>query len=70
MNTLCRWVFFSNSTNADILKDKLLATDFPAYIENSGGAYRVKVGRLKSLKEAQDLEDRLSKEGYQTKIYP
>lgn len=62
--------FFSSRANAGILKDKLLAEDFPAYIENSGGAYRVKVGRLKTLKEALELEGRLSKEGFQTKIYP
>ena len=62
--------FFSNSVNANNLRDKLVAAGFPAYIQNSGSAYRVKVGRLRTLKEAQDLESSLSKSGYQTKIYP
>ncbi|MDO8489332.1 MAG: SPOR domain-containing protein [Candidatus Omnitrophota bacterium] len=62
--------FFSNSSNANLLRDKLLAKGFLAYIENSSSSYRVKVGRLQTLKEALDLEGRLSKEGFQTKIYP
>jgi len=62
--------FFMNINNANNLKDKLLAKDYPAYIENSGVGYRVKVGRFKTQKEALSLESRLSAEGFQTKICP
>lgn len=62
--------FFTNSSNANNLKNKLLAGNYPAYLEDSGGGYRVKVGRFKSRKEALDLESKLSKEGFQTKICP
>lgn len=62
--------FFTNRSNADALKDKLLARDFPAYLENTGAGYRVKVGRLKALSDAQALDLKLSKEGFQTKICP
>jgi cell division septation protein DedD len=62
--------FFSNQANASKLVDKLLAKDFPAYIENSAGGYRVRVGKFTTQKEALDLEGKLSKEGYQTKVCP
>ncbi len=62
--------FFSNSTNADILKNKLLAENYPAYLEDSGSGYRVRVGKFKNYQEALDLESKLSKEGFQTKICP
>ncbi len=62
--------FFTSSSNADILKNKLLAENYPAYLEDSGAGYRVRVGRFKSQKEALDLESKLSKEGFQTKICP
>ncbi len=62
--------FFTNSSNANNLKNKLLAENYPAYLEDSGAGFRVRVGRFKSQKEALDLEGKLSKEGLQTKICP
>jgi tetratricopeptide (TPR) repeat protein len=62
--------FFSNSTNANNFKDKLLAKDYPAYVEEASGSYRVKVGKFKLQKEALDLESKLSREGFQTKVCP
>ncbi|MFA5092932.1 MAG: SPOR domain-containing protein [Candidatus Omnitrophota bacterium] len=62
--------FFSNSTNANNFKDKLLSKDYPAYLEESAGGYRVKVGKFKTQDEALDLENKLTKEGFQTKVCP
>lgn len=62
--------FFTNSSNAANLRDKLIAKDFPAYIEDSSGGYRVRVGKFKTQKEALSLESDLSKEGFQTKVCP
>jgi tetratricopeptide (TPR) repeat protein len=62
--------FFTSSDNANNFKNKLLAENYPAYLEDSGTGYRVKVGRFKSQKEALDLESKLSKEGFQTKACP
>ncbi|MDD5476887.1 MAG: SPOR domain-containing protein [Candidatus Omnitrophica bacterium] len=62
--------FFTNSSNADILKNKLLAGNYPAYLEDSGAGYRVRVGKFKTQQEALELEGKLSKEGFQTKICP
>lgn len=62
--------FFQNIANANSLKIKLLSKDFPAYTENSGAGFRVKAGKFNSLKEALDLEKRLSQEGFPTKICP
>lgn len=62
--------FFSSSPNANNFKDKLLAKDYPAYLEETAGGYRVKVGKFKTQNEALDLESKLSKEGYQTKVCP
>ncbi|MDD5465196.1 MAG: SPOR domain-containing protein [Candidatus Omnitrophica bacterium] len=62
--------FFTSSDNANNFKNKLLAENYPAYLEDSGTGYRVKVGRFKSQKEASDLESKLSKEGFQTKTCP
>lgn len=62
--------FFTSSANANNLKNKLLAKNYPAYVENAGAGYRVRVGRLKSLNEAIGLENKLSQEGFQTKICP
>jgi tetratricopeptide (TPR) repeat protein len=60
--------FFSNSSNAGKLKDRLLAKGFPAYIESSVGGYRVRVGKFKTQKEAFDLESKLSRVGFPTKV--
>jgi tetratricopeptide (TPR) repeat protein len=62
--------FFANRDNANNLKDKLLAKNYPAYVEEFGGGYRVKVGKFKLYKEALDLESKLSQEGLQTKVSP
>lgn len=62
--------FFTSISNATNLKDKLLAKNYPAYLEDTGSGYRVKVGRLKTSNEALVLENKLSREGFQTKIRP
>ncbi|MFH1191782.1 MAG: SPOR domain-containing protein [Candidatus Omnitrophota bacterium] len=62
--------FFTNSANADKLKDILLSKNYPAYVESFGSGYRVKVGRFKVQQEALDLERKLSQDGFQTKICP
>lgn len=65
---------FVNYTNARNLCDKLIAKGYDAYLEEAGAdnkkIYRVKVGRLKSRPEAAQLENKLSSEGYPTKILP
>ena len=66
---------FSNSINAANLKQKLLSSGYPAYIEEalspaSSKNYRVKVGRLNSRLEAEDLNKKLKAQGYPTKICP
>jgi tetratricopeptide (TPR) repeat protein len=62
--------FFTNSVNADNFKNKLLSKNYPAYVENFGAGFRVKVGRFKLQKEVLDLERKLSGDGFQTKICP
>jgi tetratricopeptide (TPR) repeat protein len=62
--------FFTNSANAENFKNTLLGKNYPAYVENFGAGFRVKVGRCKSSKEALDLESKLSQEGFQTKVCP
>ena len=62
--------FFTNSVNANNFKNTLLSKNYPAYLENSGAGYRVKVGRFKLQKEALDLENKLSRDGFQTKLCP
>jgi len=62
--------FFSSSVNANNFKNTLLNKNYPAYVENSGTGYRVKVGKFKSQKEAIDLESKLSQDGFATKVCP
>jgi len=62
--------FFTSSANANNFKDTLLSKNYPAYVEDSGTGYRVKVGKFKSQKEALDLESRLSRDGFATKVCP
>lgn len=62
--------FFSNAANANNLKNQLISKNYPAYIENSGTGYRVRVGGLKTQKEVLDLEKKLSQDGFPTKICP
>jgi len=65
---------FAKSTNAKRLCAKLISQGYDAYVQeaeaNEAKIYRVKVGRLKSRSEAEQLESKLSKEGYPTKILP
>ncbi|MFA4989172.1 MAG: tetratricopeptide repeat protein [Candidatus Omnitrophota bacterium] len=66
---------FSNPRNAAQLKQKLLSSGYPAYIEEAPGPagsknYRVKVGKLNSRPEAENLNKKLKAQGYPTKICP
>ncbi|TAM37083.1 SPOR domain-containing protein [bacterium] len=62
--------FFSNTVNADNLRDKLRALGFSAYVEEAGGGYRVRVGRFKAQDEAIEMERELSRKGFPTKVCP
>lgn len=62
--------FFTNTANADNLRDKLRALGFSAYVEEAQGGYRVRVGRFKALDEAVEMERELSKKGFPTKLCP
>ncbi len=65
---------FLNSTNANNLIRRLQEEGYLAYLEEACVAdksvYRVKVGKFSSRQEAIDLENKLSREGYPTKICP
>lgn len=66
---------FVNPANANNLKEKLISSGYPAYIDESVTAsgqksYRVGVGKLKSRQEAEELNKKLVGEGYPTKICP
>lgn len=65
---------FANQDNARKLLKKIETQNFSGYIDelNAAGGmlYRVRVGKLKSRKEAEDLKAQLEKEGYPTKIFP
>jgi len=65
---------FSRNDNAQNLCRILIGKGYKAYIEEassgSGRAYKVRVGKLSSRFEAQQLERKLSNEGYPTKIFP
>ena len=60
--------FFVKNLNAVNFKDKLLVMGYPAYVEGSSEGYRVKVGRFKTQAEALDAENKLSREGFSTKL--
>ena len=62
--------FFSNRENANNFKAKLLIKGYPAYVEESSGGCRVRVGRFKTEREALDLGSKLSQEGFSIKICP
>jgi tetratricopeptide (TPR) repeat protein len=62
--------FFVKSLNAVNFKDKLLAMGYAAYVEGSSAGYRVRVGRFKTQAEALDAENKLSREGFSTKLCP
>ncbi|MDD5553709.1 MAG: SPOR domain-containing protein [Candidatus Omnitrophica bacterium] len=66
---------FASYANASTLRDKLKAKGYDAYLEetsvnNSAKIHRVRIGKLQSRKEAEGLEERLSSEGYPTKVFP
>jgi tetratricopeptide (TPR) repeat protein len=65
---------FLNITNAENLLNKLNDKGYNAYIQEidseSRKIYRVRVGKLKSRLEVIQLKDRLTQEGYPTKIVP
>jgi len=65
---------FAKMTNARNLCDKLINKGYDAYVQeaeiNGTKICRVKVGKLKSRAEAVQLENKLSSEGYPTKIIP
>ncbi|MCU0666172.1 MAG: SPOR domain-containing protein [Candidatus Omnitrophica bacterium] len=65
---------FSEKNNALELKDRLYNQGFDSYLvqsENSGKpVYKVRVGKLNSLQEAQVVEKKLSGQGLPTKIFP
>jgi len=65
---------FLSRNNANNLARKLQEKDYAAYVEELTLAdkvvYRVKVGKFSNRQDALGLEDRLSREGYPTKICP
>jgi len=60
--------FFSSYSNADKFKDLLVSKGFPAYVENSQGGFRVKIGKFKTEEETLAWEGKLAREGYQSKL--
>lgn len=65
---------FSSDENAKNFMQELKKKGYPAYIEKAESqgvpVYRVRVGKLPLLQEAESFQKRLSQEGYSTKIYP
>jgi tetratricopeptide (TPR) repeat protein len=65
---------FSNISNAKNFVQRLIQKGYPAYIEEAAyqgkTSYRVRVGKTRLRQEIIDLENKLSKEGYPTKICP
>ncbi len=65
---------FANPQNAQRLAQKLINSQFEAYIDqlNSGKTplYRVRVGKLDSRSEAEKLKNSLEQKGYPARIYP
>jgi hypothetical protein len=65
---------FANIHNAKGLAGKLRNSGFDAYIDElksgSGAFYRVRVGKLSSRQEAENLKNTLDVHGYPTKIFP
>lgn len=59
---------FRNRRYADELFNELIAQDYPAFIEEGNGFYRVQVGDYPILQEAVDMERRLKQAGYSTII--
>jgi cell division septation protein DedD len=66
---------FSSRTNAANLAKELNEKGFAAYVQEQApgeerAVYRVRVGKTVFLKDAKELKERLSSQGYPTKIYP
>jgi tetratricopeptide (TPR) repeat protein len=65
---------FTKPINAKNFCNKLINEGYDAYIEESGinekKIYRLRVGKLKLRKEAEQLKNKLSSKGYPTKIFP
>ena len=65
---------FTKMTNAQNLCNRLNTKGYLSFIQETasqfGKIYRVRVGKLNSRFEAQELEKQLIQEGYPTKIYP
>ncbi len=59
---------FRNRNYADQLFNELISQDYPAFIEEGNGFYRVQVGDYPILQEAVDMERRLKMAGYATII--
>ena len=59
---------FRNRRYADDLLKELIAQEYPAFIEEGNGYYRVQVGDYQTLEEAAQMEQRLKKTGYSTII--
>lgn len=59
---------YRNRRYADELLNELIAQDYPAFIEEGNGFYRVQVGDSPILQEAVDMERRLKAAGYPTII--
>ncbi len=59
---------YRNRRYAQRLFDELLAQDYPAFIEEGNGFYRVQVGDFPILQDAVDMERRLKMAGYPTII--
>jgi len=59
---------FANRSNADRMRDRLIAEGFPAFTASRGGLYRVQVGAFKNLENAIRMEQVLRGRGYSTFI--
>jgi tetratricopeptide (TPR) repeat protein len=65
---------FGNPVNANNFSGRLIKEGYDAYVQETEAegkkSYRVRVGKLSSRSEAVKLENKLSSEGYPTKIAP
>lgn len=59
---------FRNRSYAERMRNELLEQDFPAYIREGDGYYRVQTGVADTLDEAVLMEQRLKQAGYSTVI--
>lgn len=61
---------FSMQENARRLEQSLLQKGYPAYIEETGSSWRVRVGKLAHRADVLEIEKELAREGYPTKVCP